>query len=387
MYQVHYLNSISPKGTALWTEDYQKTDDMNNADAVLVRSAAMHDLLLPENLLAIARAGAGVNNIQLQKCAEEGIVVFNTPGANAGSVMELALCGLLLSCRDIIGGINWVKSIADTGDVAKQVEKGKGQFAGHEIAGKRLGVIGLGAIGGPLANAARRLGMEVYGCDPYISIDAAWHLDRHIIPVKTRDEIYEKCDIITLHVPLLDSTRKMINGEAISKMKDGAVVLNFARDALVDDDAMEAALKSGKIRRYVTDFPNDRTAKMEGVIAIPHLGASTEESEDNCAKMAVRQVMDYLENGNITNSVNYPACDMGVCAKPGRITILHRNIPNTLSQFTGAVAAENINISDLINRSRGEYAYTMLDLDHPTPPAVIEKLQKIDGVLRVRVIR
>ena len=387
MYQVHYLNSISPKGTALWTEDYQKTDDMNNADAVLVRSAAMHDLLLPENLLAIARAGAGVNNIPLQKCAEEGIVVFNTPGANAGSVMELALCGLLLSCRDIIGGINWVKSIADTGDVAKQVEKGKGQFAGHEIAGKRLGVIGLGAIGGPLANAARRLGMEVYGCDPYISIDAAWHLDRHIIPVKTRDEIYEKCDIITLHVPLLDSTRKMINGEAISKMKDGAVVLNFARDALVDDDAMEAALKSGKIRRYVTDFPNDRTAKMEGVIAIPHLGASTEESEDNCAKMAVRQVMDYLENGNITNSVNYPACDMGVCAKPGRITILHRNIPNTLSQFTGAVAAENINISDLINRSRGEYAYTMLDLDHPTPPAVIEKLQKIDGVLRVRVIR
>ena len=387
MYQVHYLNSISPTGTALWTEDYQKTDDMNNADAVLVRSAAMHDLLLPENLLAIARAGAGVNNIPLQKCAEEGIVVFNTPGANAGSVMELALCGLLLSCRDIIGGINWVKSIADTGDVAKQVEKGKGQFAGHEIAGKRLGVIGLGAIGGPLANAARRLGMEVYGCDPYISIDAAWHLDRHIIPVKTRDEIYEKCDIITLHVPLLDSTRKMINGEAISKMKDGAVVLNFARDALVDDDAMEAALKSGKIRRYVTDFPNDRTAKMEGVIAIPHLGASTEESEDNCAKMAVRQVMDYLENGNITNSVNYPACDMGVCAKPGRITILHRNIPNTLSQFTGAVAAENINISDLINRSRGEYAYTMLDLDHPTPPAVIEKLQKIDGVLRVRVIR
>ena len=387
MYQVHYLNSISPKGTALWKEDYQKTDDLGQAEAVLVRSAAMHDMVLPEGLLAIARAGAGVNNIPLQKCAEAGIVVFNTPGANANSVMELALCGLLLSCRDIIGGINWVKSIAGTGDVAKQVEKGKGKYAGHEIAGKKLGVIGLGAIGGPLANAARRLGMEVYGCDPYISIDAAWHLDRHIIPVKTRDEIYEKCDIITLHVPLLDSTKKMINAEAISKMKDGAILLNFARDALVDDDALEEALKNGKIARYVTDFPNDRTANMEGVIAIPHLGASTEESEDNCAKMAVRQVMDYLENGNITNSVNYPACDMGVCAKPGRITILHRNIPNTLSQFTGAVAAENINISDLINRSRGEYAYTMLDLDHPTPPAVIEKLQKIDGVLRVRVIR
>ena len=387
MYQVHYLNSISPKGTALWTEDYQKTENFADADAVLVRSAAMHDLELPSNLAAIARAGAGVNNIPLQKCAEAGIVVFNTPGANANSVMELALCGLLLSCRDIIGGINWVKSIADTPDVAKQVEKGKGKFAGHEIAGKKLGVIGLGAIGGPLANAARKLGMEVYGCDPYISIDAAWHLDRHIIPVKTRDEIYEKCDIITLHVPLLDSTKKMINAEAIAKMKDGAVVLNFARDALVDDDAMEEALKSGKLSRYVTDFPNDRTAKMEGVVAIPHLGASTEESEDNCAMMAVRQVKDYLENGNIVNSVNFPNCDMGICAKPGRITILHRNIPNTLSQYTGAVAAENINISDLLNRSRGEYAYTMLDLDHPTPPSVIERLQKMDGVLKVRVIR
>ena len=387
MYQVHYLNSISPKGTALWTEDYQKTDDLAQADAILVRSAAMHEMELPENLLAVARAGAGVNNIPLQRCAEEGIVVFNTPGANANSVMELALCGLLLSSRDIIGGISWIKSIKDTADIAKQVEKGKSKFAGHEIAGKRLGVIGLGAIGGPLANAARRLGMEVYGCDPYISIDAAWHLDRHIIPVKTREEIYEKCDIITLHVPLLDSTRKMINAEAISKMKDGAIVLNFARDALVDDDAMEAALKSGKVHRYVTDFPNDRTANMEGVIAIPHLGASTEESEDNCAKMAVRQVMDYLENGNIVNSVNYPNCDMGICNKAGRITIMHRNIPNTLSRFTTAVAEENINISDLMNRSRGEYAYTMLDLDHPVPDSLIEHLQGLDGVLRVRRIR
>ena len=387
MYQLHYLNSISPKGTALLTEDYQKAESLAEAQAVLVRSASMHEAELPDGLLAIARAGAGVNNIPLQKCAEQGIVVFNTPGANANSVMELALCGLLLSSRDILGGINWVKSISGTADVAKQVEKGKSKFAGHEIAGKSLGVIGLGAIGGPLANAARKLGMQVYGCDPYISIDAAWHLDRHIIPVKTRDEIYEKCDIITVHVPLLDSTRKMINAEAISKMKDGAIVLNFARDALVDDDAMEAALKSGKIARYVTDFPNDRTANMEGVIAIPHLGASTEESEDNCAKMAVRQVMNYLENGNIVNSVNYPNCDMGICNKAGRITIMHRNIPNTLSQFTAAVAAEGINISDLINRSRGEYAYTMLDLDHPTPPAVIEKIQAIDGVLRVRVIR
>ena len=387
MYQVHYLNSISAKGTALWTEDYQKTENMADATAILVRSAAMHDLDLPENLLAVARAGAGVNNIPLQKCAEKGIAVFNTPGANAGSVMELALCGMLLACRDVVGGINWVRSIKDTADIAKQVEKGKSKFAGHEIAGKRLGVIGLGAIGGPLANAARKLGMEVYGCDPYISIDAAWHLDRHIIRVKSREEIYEKCDIITLHVPLMDSTRKMIDAEAISKMKDGAVLLNFARDALVDDDAVAAALQSGKLHRYVTDFPNDRTANMEGVIAIPHLGASTEESEDNCAKMAVRQVMDYLKNGNIVNSVNYPNCDMGICTKAGRITIMHRNIPNSLSQFTAAVAAENINISDLINRSRGEYAYTMLDLDHPTPSGVIEKLRKIDGVLRVRVIR
>ena len=387
MYQVHYLNSISPKGTALWTEDYHQTEKPEDANAILVRSAAMHDMALPEGLLAIARAGAGVNNIPLQKCAEQGIVVFNTPGANAGSVMELALCGMLLSCRDIVGGINWVQSIKETGNIAKQVEKGKSQFAGHEIAGKRLGVIGLGAIGGPLANAARKLGMEVYGCDPYISIDAAWHLDRHIIRVKNREEIYEKCDIITLHVPLLDSTRGMIDAAALEKMKDDVVILNFARDALVDDDAMEEALKSGKVRRYVTDFPNDRTANMKGVIAIPHLGASTEESEDNCAKMAVRQVMDYLENGNIVNSVNYPNCDMGVCTKAGRITILHRNIPNTLSQFTAAVAAENINISDLINRSRGEYAYTMLDLDHPTPACVIEKLQKMEGVLRVRVIR
>ena len=387
MYHVHCLNKISPKGTERFTEAYTYTDTVTDADAVLVRSASMHEMDLPENLLAVARAGAGVNNIPLGKCADQGIVVFNTPGANARSVMELALCGMLLASRDIIGGINWVQSIKDTKDIAKQVEKGKSRFAGHEIAGKRLGVIGLGAIGGPLANAARRLGMEVYGCDPYISIDAAWHLDRHIIHAKTREEIYEKCDIITLHVPLLDSTRKMIDAEAIARMKDGAIVLNFARDALVDDDAMEAALNSGKIYRYVTDFPNDRTANMEGVIAIPHLGASTEESEDNCAKMAVRQVMNYLENGNIVNSVNYPNCDMGICTKAGRITIMHRNIPNTLSQFTGAVAAENINISDMLNRSRGEYAYTMLDLDHPTPPGVIEKIQSIDGVLRVRVIR
>ena len=386
MFQVHYLNPISKKGTDLWTENYQTADAMEDAQAVLVRSAAMHDLDLPENLLAVARAGAGVNNIPLEKCAEEGIVVFNTPGANANGVMELALCGMLLGCRDIVGGIQWVKSIQNEGGVSKLVEKGKSKFAGFEIAGKKLGVIGLGAIGGPLANAAIKLGMEVYGCDPFISIDAAWHLDSNVIRVKTREEIYSQCDIISLHTPLLEDTKKMVNAEAFGHMKDGAILLNFARDLLVDDDALEEALKSGKLRRYITDFPNDRTAGMEGVIAIPHLGASTEESEDNCARMAVKQVMNYLENGNIINSVNFPNCDMGVCTKAGRVTILHRNIPNTLSRFTGAMAKEGINISDLMNRSRGEYAYTILDLDHPAPDSVIEELNQMDGVLRARKI-
>lgn len=387
MYPVYYLNKISPKGTALWSEQYTTAETVEEAQAVLVRSAAMHDMDLPEGLLAVARAGAGVNNIPLNACAEQGIVVFNTPGANANSVVELALCGMLLGSRDVVGGINWVQSIQNTEGIAKQVEKGKSRFAGHEIAGKRLGVIGLGAVGGPLANAARRLGMEVYGCDPYISIDAAWHLDSHIVRVNNRDDIYSACDIISLHTPLLDSTRGMINAEALSKMKDGVIILNFARDALVDDEAMAQALSSGKVKCYVTDFPNDKTAGMPGVIAIPHLGASTEESEDNCAKMAVRQVMNYLENGNIVNSVNFPNCDMGICTKAGRVTILHRNIPNSLSRFTSVVAADGINISDLLNRSRGEYAYTMLDLDTPVSAEAVEHLKNVEGVLRVRVIK
>ena len=386
MFQVHYLNPISKKGTDLWKDNYQTANSLEDAQAVLVRSAAMHDMDLPENLLAVARAGAGVNNIPLDKCAEAGIVVFNTPGANANGVMELALCGMLLGCRDIVGGIQWVKSIQNEGGVSKLVEKGKSKFAGFEIAGKKLGVIGLGAIGGPLANNAIKLGMEVYGCDPFISIDAAWHLDSNVIRVKTREEIYAQCDIISLHTPLLEDTKKMVNAEAFSHMKDGAILLNFARDLLVDDDALEEALKSGKLRRYITDFPNDRTAGMEGVIAIPHLGASTEESEDNCARMAVKQVMNYLENGNIINSVNFPNCDMGICTKAGRVTILHRNIPNTLSRFTGAMAKAGINISDLMNRSRGEYAYTILDLDHPALDSVIEELNQMEGVLRARKI-
>ena len=386
MYQIHALNSISSKGTALLTDDYALTDSVDKADGILVRSASMHEMTMPGSLLAIARAGAGVNNIPLTGCADRGIVVFNTPGANAGSVMELALCGMLLGSRDIVAGINWVQSIKDSPDVAKLVEKGKGQFAGTEIRGKKLGVIGLGAIGGPLANAARKLGMQVYGCDPYISIDAAWHLDSHVVRVKNDDEIFENCDIITLHVPLLDSTKHMINAKTLAKMKDGVILLNFARDLLVDDDAMADALRSGKVRRYITDFPNPKTANLPGCIAIPHLGASTAESEDNCARMAVQQLMNYLENGNIVNSVNFPNCDMGICQTEGRITILHKNIPNSLSQFTTVMASENINIAGLMNKSRGEYAYTMLDLDHDPSAAAVEKLKQINGVIRVRVI-
>ena len=387
MYPIHYLNSISPKGTALFTDQYTKAESPQDAKAILVRSAAMHDMEFSKDLRAIARAGAGVNNIPLDRCAEQGIVVFNTPGANANGVMELALCGMLLGSRDIVAGINWVQSIKDTGDIAKQVEKSKSKFAGTEIAHKKLGVIGLGAIGGPLANAAIKLGMEVYGCDPYISIDAAWHLDSNIIPVKTREEIYANCDIISIHVPLLPDTRHMINAEAMSQMKDGVILLNFARDALVDDDALEQALKEGKVKRYITDFPNDKTANMQGVVAIPHLGASTEESEDNCAKMAVKQVMNYLENGNIINSVNFPTIDMGICTKASRILLLHRNIPNSLGQFTSVVARDNLNISDLLNRSKGSYAVTMLDLDTPASQAVLDDLRSIEGVLRVRLIK
>ncbi len=387
MRKIYYCNPISSVGTSLLTSEYVKTETLADADAVLVRSASLHEAELPESLLAIARAGAGVNNIPLDKCAKAGIVVFNTPGANANGVKELAICGMLLACRDIVGGVNWVQTIKDDGDVAKAVEKGKKAFAGTEIKGKKLGVIGLGAIGGPLANAAAALGMEVYGCDPFLSVDAAWHLDSHINRVKTREEIFAECDIITVHTPLVDDTRHMINASTLSLMKDGVIILNFARDALVDDDAMEAALKSGKVHRYVTDFPNDKTAGMEGVIAIPHLGASTEEAEDNCAAMAVREMMDYIENGNIKNSVNYPSCDMGICTKAGRIAVLHENIPNMITRFTAALANEGINISDMINRSKDNFSYTMLDIDSPSTPSIVEKMRQLKGVLRVRVIR
>ncbi len=387
MHKIYYFNPISKAGTSLLPYGYETTGDLAEADAAFVRSASLHEAELPKSLLAIARAGAGVNNIPLDKCAEEGIVVFNTPGANANGVKELAICGMLLACRDIIGGVNWVGEIKDEAGVAALVEKGKKKFAGTEIAGKKLGVIGLGAIGGPLANAAEALGMEVYGCDPFLSVDAAWHLDSKIIRAKTREEIFAECDIITLHVPLLDDTRGMINEDTLSLMKDGVVILNFARDLLVDDDAMEKALATGKVKRYVTDFPNDRTVKMNGVIAIPHLGASTEESEDNCAVMAVREMTDYIENGNIKNSVNYPNCDMGMPTKAGRIAVLHENIPNTISRFTAVLAAEGINISDMINRSRKDHAYTMLDIDSEATPAAIESMCALEGVRRVRVIK
>lgn len=387
MFNIHYLNKISPRGTALWTENYQQVQDIQAADAILVRSAAMHGMELPDGLLAVARAGAGVNNIPLADCTAKGTVVFNTPGANANAVMELALCGMLLGCRDVVGGIQWVRSMQEAPDIARLVEKEKSRFAGCEIRGKSLGVIGLGAVGGPLANAARSLGMKVYGCDPFISIDAAWHLDSHIIRVRDREELYAQCDILSLHTPLLEDTRGMIDAQAIEKMKDGVIILNFARDLLVNDEDMAQALASGKVKCYVTDFPNPRTANMPGCIAIPHLGASTGESEDNCAKMAVKELMDYLENGNINNSVNFPNCDMGVCQTAGRITLLHRNIPNSLGRFTAAIAGENINIDGLVNKSRGEYAYTMLDLDHHPSLKVVDQLRQIEGVVRVRIIK
>lgn len=387
MYQYHCLNPIAGVGLDLFTEDYKKTEELKDAQAVLVRSAAMHDLDLPKELHAIARAGAGVNNIPLDKCAEQGIVVFNTPGANANGVKELVIAGMLLASRDIVGGINWVAASKDEADIAKLAEKQKKAYAGTELKGKKLGIIGLGAIGILVANVARHLGMEVYGYDPYISVDAAWKLSRDIKHAKAVEEIYTECDFITIHVPLLDSTKGMINKEAISMMKENVVLLNFARDLLVDETALMEALKAGKIKKYVTDFPNPTVAGQENVIVIPHLGASTEESEDNCAMMAVQELMDFMENGNIRNSVNYPACNMGVCENVGRIAICHKNIPNMIGQFTSMLAAADINISDMINKSKGEYAYSLLDLGASATQEVVDKLSAIEGVLKVRVVK
>ncbi len=387
MRKIHCLNAISKYGTDLLTADYALTDDLGQAEGVLVRSTVMHDMEFADSLLAIARAGAGVNNIPLERCAENGIVVFNTPGANANGVKELVLAGMLLAARDITGGIAWCQENKNDENIAKTVEKAKKAFAGYEIKDKKLGVIGLGAIGAEVANAAAALGMEVYGYDPYISIHAAWGLSRDVKHITSVDSIYQECDYITVHVPLMDATKGMIDEKALEQMKDGVVVLNFARDRLVDDDAMEAALKSGKVRRYVTDFPNPKSVNLEHVIAIPHLGASTEESEDNCAKMAVKEMMDYLENGNIRNSVNYPNCDMGICRTASRVAVFHLNIPNMIGQVTGTLASGNVNISDMTNKSRDKFAYTLLDLESPADEATIGKLKNIEGVLRVRVIK
>lgn len=387
MFRYHCLNPISGVGLEKFNEQYEKTEDVKQADGILVRSAAMHDMELPENLLAIARAGAGVNNIPLDKCAEKGIVVFNTPGANANGVKELVIAGMLLASRDVVGGIEWVKDNQDDENVGKSAEKAKKNFAGTEIQGKKLGIIGLGAIGVKVANVAKHLGMEVYGYDPYVSVDAAWNLSRDVKHVLNVEEIYEECDIITIHVPLMDATKKMINEEAIKKMKDGVILLNFARDLLMDEEAVLAGIASGKVRKYVSDFPNPTTAGKEGCIVIPHLGASTEESEDNCAVMAVKQMMDYLENGNVVNSVNYPKCDMGICTQAGRVAIFHKNIANMITKFTACFGDNGINISDMMNKSRGEVAYTMLDIETPASTDIIEKLSSIDGVFRVRVVK
>ena len=387
MFKYHCLNPIAEVGLEKFSDQYVKTEDVNEADGILVRSAAMHDMELPDNLLAIARAGAGVNNSPLDKCAEKGIVVFNTPGANANGVKELVIAGMLLASRDIVGGIEWVKDNQADENISKTAEKAKKNFAGTEIQNKKLGIIGLGAIGVKVANVAKHLGMEVYGYDPYVSVDAAWNLSRDVKHVLNVEEIYEQCDIITIHVPLMDATRGMINKEAIEKMKDGVILLNFARDLLMDEKAVLDGIKSGKVRKYVSDFPNPTTAGQDGCIVIPHLGASTEESEDNCAVMAVKEMKDYLENGNIINSVNYPKCDMGVCSQAGRVAIFHKNIANMITKFTACFGDNGINISDMTNKSKGEVAYTMLDIETAASEDIIKKLQSIDGVFRVRVVK
>jgi len=387
MYKYTCLNPIADVGLNLFVNKYEKTDDINDADAALVRSASLHDMEFGDKLVAIARAGAGVNNIPLDVCAEKGIVVFNTPGANANGVKELVLAAMLYASRDLVGGIEWVEANKDDANIAKTAEKEKKNFAGTEISGKKLGVIGLGAIGVLVANAATNLGMEVYGYDPYISVNAAWSLSGTVKHISNIEDIYRECDFITLHVPLLDTTKKMVNADAIAMMKPNAVVLNFARDLLVDEEAMVAALEEGRIRQYVTDFANPTVAGKKGCIVTPHLGASTAESEDNCAIMAVREIRDYLENGNIVHSVNYPDCSMGACTKAGRIAILHKNVKGMISQYTTILGDADVNVADMTNKAKGDYAYSLIDVDTPVTEDVVEKLKAIDGVLKVRIIK
>ncbi len=387
MYQYTCLNPISPMGLEQLPGDYVKTETVENADAILVRSASMHEMEFSRNLKAVARAGAGVNNIPLDRCAQNGIVVFNTPGANANGVKEMVIAGMLLASRDIVGGIEWLEQQKVDENIGKLAEKQKKQFAGCEIKGKKLGVIGLGAIGALVANTAIYLGMEVYGYDPYISIDTAWKLSREIRHISNVDEIFRDCDYITLHVPLLESTRGMISRENIGKMKDGVVLLNFSRDLLVDETALVEALENGKVKKYVTDFANPVVAGAKNTLVTPHLGASTEESEDNCAMMAVRELRDFLENGNIHNSVNYPNCDMGVCTTVSRVAINHRNVVNMISQFASVMGSAGINISDMTNKSKGDYAYTLIDLESQATQELVDRLEAIDGVLKARIIK
>lgn len=387
MYRYLCLNPIAKTGLENFTEEYVKTEELAEADGILVRSASMHEMELPDNLLAVARAGAGVNNIPLDKCAQKGIVVFNTPGANANGVKELVIAGMLLASRGVVDGINWVKENQEDANIAKDAEKEKKKFAGTEVMGKRLGIIGLGAIGVKVANVARHLGMEVLGYDPYVSVAAAWNLSRDVKHVLDVNEIYAQCDFITIHVPLMDATKGMINADAISRMKDGVIILNFARDLLVDEAAVMDGIASGKVRRYVSDFPNPTTAGKPGCIVIPHLGASTEESEENCAVMAVKELKDYLENGTISHSVNYPDCDMGICTSASRIVIFHKNIANMIAKFTSVMGWNNLNIANMMNKSKGDVAYTMLDLEAPVNESILNQLKTIDGVFRVRVVK
>jgi D-3-phosphoglycerate dehydrogenase len=387
MFKYNCLNAISEAGLKSLSSDFVKTDDVNEAEAILVRSAAMHDMEFSDNLLAIARAGAGVNNIPLDKCAEKGIVVFNTPGANANGVKELVIAAMILTSRNLIAANGWVNENKDDENIGKTMEKAKSKFAGREVKGKKLGVIGLGAIGVLVANAASSLGMEVIGCDPFLSVQNALNLSRKVKLVKEREEVFRGCDYITVHVPLLDDTKEMINADTISMMKDGVIILNFARDLLVKEDAVIEGLASGKIAGYATDFPSVKLANTKGVVAFPHLGASTTESEDNCAVMAAAEITDYLENGNIRNSVNFPACDMGVCSQAGRIAVLHKNVPNIISGLTTVFGQSGINIDKMMNQSRGEYAYSIIDIDKAGAKDIADEIATKEGILKVRVIK
>lgn len=385
-YEYYCLNPIAQVGLNGLGQNFTKTEEIKDADAILVRSAGMHEMEFDTKLKVIGRAGAGVNNIPLDKCAEKGIVVFNTPGANANGVKELVLAGLFLASRDIVGGIDWVKANQDDENIAKSAEKAKKAFAGCEIIGKKLGVIGLGAIGALVANAALQLGMEVYGYDPYISVEAAWKLSKDVYHAKNVEEIYRECDYITIHVPAMDSTKGMIDEAAIAMMKDKVVLLNFSRDVLVKSEAVIPALENGKVKCYVSDFATSEIVKAPNTIVIPHLGASTAEAEDNCAVMAAKEIRDYLENGNIHNSVNYPNCEMGAREKV-RITILHKNMVNMIGQFTAILTKEHVNIANMLNKSRGEYAYTMIDVDSDVTAEIEQELGAVEGVCRVRIIK